>query len=67
MAGPRRQCFDDLHTEPVRDDLDVADFLAETVRASPGEVDVMAIGLLANLARTSSATATSPKPWAPST
>ncbi|MGC9476105.1 nucleoside hydrolase [Streptomyces sp. WG4] len=41
-----------MHTEPVRDDLDVADFLAETVRASPGEVDVMAIGPLADLART---------------
>ncbi|MFE6591805.1 nucleoside hydrolase [Streptomyces sp. NPDC057781] len=50
--GHEGTCFDDLHTEPVRDDLNAADFLAETVRARPGEVDVMAIGPLANLAQT---------------
>ncbi|GAA5207753.1 nucleoside hydrolase [Streptomyces thinghirensis] len=49
--GHEGTCFDDLHTEPVRDDLNAADFLAETVRARPGEVDVVAIGPLANLAQ----------------
>lgn len=49
-AGHEGAGFSDLADEPIDDGTAVADYLAETVSSRPGEVDLVAIGPLTNLA-----------------
>lgn len=48
-AGHEGVLYDELETEQV-EDQDAVDFLVETVIAQPGEIDVVAIGPLTNIA-----------------
>lgn len=50
-AGHEGALFDDLAHEAVDDEVDAAGFLTRGVAAAPGQVDVVAIGPLTNLAR----------------
>ncbi|KUN17632.1 hypothetical protein AQJ11_37875 [Streptomyces corchorusii] len=49
-AGHEGKAFTDLDAEPVRDDIGADRFLAETVLARPGELEVIGIAPLANIA-----------------
>ncbi len=48
--GHEGALFDDLAEEPVDESLDAIAYLIETVAAAPGEIDVLAIGPLTNIA-----------------
>ncbi|MGW6404617.1 nucleoside hydrolase [Streptomyces sp. NPDC055134] len=51
-AGHEGRAFTDLESEPVRDAVAADRFLADAVRARPGELDIIAIAPLTNIART---------------
>ncbi|MGW6159695.1 hypothetical protein ACWFRM_42395, partial [Streptomyces sp. NPDC055144] len=51
-AGHEGRAFTDLESEPVSDDVAADRFLAGALRARPGELDVIAIAPLTNIART---------------
>jgi purine nucleosidase len=49
-AGHEGKAFDDLDSQPISTRRDAARFLAEAVAARPGEIDLVAIGPLTNVA-----------------
>jgi purine nucleosidase len=49
-AGHEGKAFDDLDSQPISARRDAARFLVETVAARPGEIDLLAIGPLTNVA-----------------
>ncbi|WP_326693453.1 nucleoside hydrolase [Streptomyces sp. NBC_01766] len=50
-AGHEGKAFTDLEREPVREDTAADRFLVDSVLARPGEIDVIGIAPLANIAR----------------
>ena len=49
-AGHEGKAFDDLDTQPISQRRDAAEFLAEAAAAHPGQISLLAIGPLTNIA-----------------